>query len=87
MLTDENGTPIHAPKPLPPNTSDLRVTVTDTTQWDCYNLYPGIYWHPERSGERTGPCVHYDDSEYHLALAEWEEKQAEFLQRLQENDV
>jgi hypothetical protein len=85
MLTDEDGMPLHAPKPLPPSPRELSIKVSRTTQHDCYNLYPGIFWAPERPESKHGPCTHYDDAEYLAALAEWEERQAEFLSDLQEN--
>ena len=63
------------PKSGPPNPEDakeLPVKVTQSTQWDCYNLYPGIFWHPNTPGAKLGPCVHYDDEEYQRQLAEYE---------------
>lgn len=71
---------VYDPKSGPPNPEDAKekpVKVTESTQWDCYNLYPGIYWHPKTPGAKLGPCVHYDDSEYQRQLAEYEAYQEE----------
>lgn len=70
---------VYDPRSGPPNPEDakeLPKQVTVTTQWDCYNLLPGIVWEPITPGNTEGLCIHYDDSEYQRQLAEWEEHQA-----------
>lgn len=87
MLTDDEGNPIHAPKPNPPSIMSLPFKVTRTTRNQCHNIFKGLFWVPDRPGSSYGPCTHPDDSEYQRQLDEWEEKQAEFLERLRENDL
>lgn len=64
------------PKPQPPHPDDMEKMRTRTTQWNCFNLYPGIEWKPESQGSKYGECLYYDDSEYLQQLADWEENNA-----------
>lgn len=57
-------------EPIDPRKAGLpKKTTKDITQWDCYNLYPGIKWERKSTGEDNGTsrdlgeCLHYDDSE------------------------
>jgi hypothetical protein len=80
------GGRIHAPKPIF-KPSEASKDTTRSTQWDCLNLLKGALWTPIEDAPPYGICEYYDSADFEQAMADWDEDEADFQEKLANGEV